>query len=230
LMVAQPVAKAQGYKSSHFSFNVEGGRCEVCKGEGVTTVEMQFMADIQLQCEACQGQRFKDNILEVTYNGKNIADILDLTVNQSLEFFEGKKKICDKLQPLSDVGLGYIKLGQASSTLSGGEAQRVKLATFLNKKNSDKKILFLFDEPSTGLHFHDIAKLMVSINSLVALGHTVVIIEHNLDIIKCADYIIDLGPEGGTGGGQLIFQGTPEDLVTNHLEDSYTAQFLKNKI
>ncbi len=230
LMVAQPVAKAQSYKSSHFSFNVEGGRCEVCKGEGVTTVEMQFMADIQLQCEACLGKRFKDNILEVTYKGKNIADILDMTVNQSLEFFEGKKKICDKLQPLSDVGLGYIKLGQASSTLSGGEAQRVKLATFLNKKNSDKKILFLFDEPSTGLHFHDIAKLMISINSLVALGHTVVIIEHNLDIIKCADYIIDLGPDGGTGGGQLIFQGTPEDLIANHIKDSYTAQFLQDKI
>ena len=228
LMIKQPIAKANNYKASHFSFNVDGGRCEVCNGEGYTTVEMQFMADIQLLCEGCQGKRFKDTILEVTYNGKNIAQILDLTIQESLTFFEKEKKILDKLEPLQEVGLGYIKLGQSSSTLSGGEAQRVKLATFLNKKSNNKNILFLFDEPSTGLHFHDVAKLMKSINALVNLGHSVVIIEHNLDIIKCADWIIDIGPEGGEKGGKLLFQGTPEGLI--NVKESYTGQFLKEKL
>ncbi len=230
LMVRTPIAKSQAYKASHFSFNVDGGRCEACKGEGVTTVEMQFMADIQLQCEGCQGKRFKDNILEVKFREKNIAEILDMTIDESISFFEGQTKLLDKLQPLVDVGLGYIKLGQASSTLSGGEAQRVKLATYLNKKGTSKNILFLFDEPSTGLHFHDIAKLMKSIHSLIEMGHSVVIIEHNLDIIKCADHLIDLGPEGGEKGGNLLFQGTPEELVKTKQKESYTAQYLKDKL
>lgn len=228
LMVKQPIAKANGYKPSHFSFNVDGGRCEICKGEGVTTVEMQFMADIQLQCEGCLGKRFKDNILEVKYKEKNITEILDLTIEESLMFFENQNKILDKLSPLFDVGLGYIQLGQSSSTLSGGEAQRVKLATFLNKKATNKNILFLFDEPSTGLHFHDVSKLMKSINSLIELGHSVVIIEHNLDIIKCADWIIDIGPEGGNKGGSLLFQGIPEELT--NIKESHTGRFLKDKL
>jgi excinuclease ABC subunit A len=224
-----PVSKLRGYKPSHFSFNVEGGRCETCQGEGEIKVEMQFMADIYLKCESCNGKRFKQEILEIEHNGKNIADILDLTVEESLEFFKDKKNILDKLTALSDVGLGYVKLGQSSNSLSGGEAQRVKLASFLGKNSTDGNILFIFDEPTTGLHFHDIAKLLKAMNALVDQGHTVIVIEHNLEVIKCADWIIDLGPEGGEKkGGQLIFEGTPEDMVKKG--SGYTAEFLRHKV
>jgi excinuclease ABC subunit A len=213
---------------------VDGGRCDACQGEGEITVEMQFMADVHLVCEACGGKRFKEEILEVQYNEKNIAAILDLTVEEALEFFAGEerygfgKKIIAKLKPLAEVGLGYIRLGQSSSTLSGGEAQRVKLAYFLGMGPSAHSTLFVFDEPTTGLHFHDIKKLMHSFNALLALGHTLVIIEHNPEVIKCADWIIDLGPEGGEEGGHIVFAGLPEDLVK--CEASYTGMFLKNKI
>jgi excinuclease ABC subunit A len=224
-----PLSKQRGYKPSHFSFNVEGGRCETCQGEGEITVEMQFMADIYLKCESCNGQRFKQEVLEVEYNGKNIADILDLTVEDALVFFRDKKSIYDKILPLFDVGLGYVKLGQSSNSLSGGEAQRVKLASFLGKNSSEGNILFIFDEPTTGLHFHDISKLLKAINALVDEGHTVVVIEHNLEVIKCADWIIDLGPEGGEKkGGNLLFAGTPEDMVKKG--KGYTAEFLRMKI
>jgi len=226
----QPLAKQRGYKPAHFSFNVEGGRCETCEGEGEIKVEMQFMADIFLTCESCQGKRFKPDILEVEYNGKNIADVLDMTVEEGLEFFKEKKSIHEKIQPLFDVGMGYVKLGQSSNTLSGGEAQRVKLASFLGKNAPDGQLLFIFDEPTTGLHFHDIAKLLRALNALVDEGHTVVVIEHNLEVIKCADWIIDLGPEGGEKhGGNLLFAGTPEDLVKK-AKGSYTAAFLKAKL
>jgi excinuclease ABC subunit A len=226
----QPLAKQRGYKPAYFSFNVEGGRCETCEGEGEIKVEMQFMADIFLKCESCQGKRFKPDILEVEYNGKNIADVLAMTVEESLEFFNEKKSIHEKIQPLFDVGMGYVKLGQSSNTLSGGEAQRVKLASFLGKNSPDGQILFIFDEPTTGLHFHDIAKLLRALNALVNEGHTVVVIEHNLEVIKCADWIIDLGPEGGEKkGGNLLFAGTPEDMV-KEAEGSYTAEFLKAKL
>lgn len=223
------LSKQRGYKPSFFSFNVEGGRCETCQGEGEIKVEMQFMADIFLKCESCHGKRFKQEILEVEYNGKNIADILDLTVEEALEFFKDKKSIYDKIMPLYEVGLGYVKLGQSSNSLSGGEAQRVKLASFLGKNSPDGQIMFIFDEPTTGLHFHDISKLLKAINALVDEGHTVIVIEHNLEVVKCADWIIDLGPEGGEKkGGNLIFAGTPEEMVKNG--KGYTAQFLKNKI
>jgi excinuclease ABC subunit A len=226
----QPLAKQRGYKPAHFSFNVEGGRCETCEGEGEIKVEMQFMADIFLTCESCQGKRFKSDILEVEYTGKNIADVLDMTVEESLEFFKEKKLIHEKIQPLFDVGMGYAKLGQSSNTLSGGEAQRVKLASFFGKNAPDGPILFIFDEPTTGLHFHDISKLLKAINALVNQGHTVVVIEHNLEVIKCADWIIDLGPEGGEKhGGNLLFAGTPEDMVKK-AKGSYTAEFLKTKL
>lgn len=229
LYADQPLAKQRGYKPSHFSFNVEGGRCETCEGEGETRVEMQFMADIFLKCESCHGKRFKQEVLEVEYNGKNIADILDLTVEQSLAFFKEKKSIYDKVVPLADVGLGYVKLGQSSNSLSGGEAQRVKLASFLGKNSSEGNILFIFDEPTTGLHFHDISKLLKAINALVDQGHSVIIIEHNLEIIKCADWIIDLGPEGGEkNGGKLMFVGTPEEMVKKGA--GYTAEFLRKKL
>ncbi len=225
----QPLAKQRGYKPSHFSFNVEGGRCDTCQGEGEIKVEMQFMADIFLKCESCQGRRFKQEILEVELAGKNIADILDLTVEQALEFFKDKKSVYDKLLPLNDVGLGYVKLGQSSNSLSGGEAQRVKLASFLGKNAAEGNILFIFDEPTTGLHFHDISKLLKAINALVDDGHTVVVIEHNLEMIKCADWVIDLGPEGGEKkGGQLVFAGTPEDMVKKG--KGYTADFLRSKL
>jgi excinuclease ABC subunit A len=225
----QPLAKQRGYKPSHFSFNVEGGRCETCQGEGEIKVEMQFMADIYLKCESCNGKRFKQEILEIDYNGKNIADILDLTVEDALGFFSDKKGVYDKILPLNDVGLGYVKLGQSSNSLSGGEAQRVKLASFLGKNSAEGHILFIFDEPTTGLHFHDISKLLKAINALVDQGHTVIIIEHNLEIIKCADWIIDLGPEGGEKrGGNLIFQGTPEEMVKKG--KGYTAEFLREKL
>ncbi|MEP2773740.1 MAG: excinuclease ABC subunit UvrA [Fulvivirga sp.] len=226
-----PLSKQRGYKPSHYSFNVDGGRCETCQGEGVVKIEMQFMADIFLTCESCKGKRFKQEILDVTYNDKNIADVLDLTVTEALEFFEGKASIVNKLQPLYDVGLGYIGLGQSSNSLSGGEAQRVKLAYYLGKNTRDKRehILFIFDEPTTGLHFHDITKLLDSINALVEQGNSVIIIEHNMEVIKSADWIIDLGPEGGEQGGEVTFSGTPEELIK--LKDSnHTARFLAEKL
>ncbi len=230
LYADQPLSKQRGYKPSHFSFNVEGGRCETCEGEGEIKVEMQFMADIFLKCESCHGKRFKQEVLEVEYNEKNIADVLDMTVEEGLEFFRDKKSIFEKIQPLFDVGMGYVKLGQSSNTLSGGEAQRVKLASFLGKNSSDGHVLFIFDEPTTGLHFHDISKLLKAINALVDQGNSVVVIEHNLEVIKCADWIIDLGPEGGEKkGGKLLFSGTPEDMVKK-AKGSYTAEFLKGKL
>ncbi len=225
----QPLSKQRGYKPSHFSFNVEGGRCETCEGEGETKVEMQFMADIFLRCESCHGKRFKQEVLEVEYNGKNISDILDMTVEEAMSFFKEKKSIHEKITPLFDVGLGYVKLGQSSNSLSGGEAQRVKLASFLGKNSSDGNIMFIFDEPTTGLHFHDISKLLKAINALVDQGHTVIVIEHNLEVIKCADWIIDLGPDGGEkNGGKLMFQGTPEEMAANG--KGYTADFIRTKI
>lgn len=236
LFAEQALSKARGYKPSQFSFNIEGGRCEMCEGEGVINIEMQFMADIQLVCEACNGKRFKQETLDILYKEKNIADILDLTVDEAIGFFhnsEGKassteNKIVSKLQPLADVGLGYIRLGQASSTLSGGEAQRIKLASFLSKGNIQDHTLFVFDEPTTGLHFHDIKKLLYAFNALIEQGNTVLIIEHNPDVIKCADWVIDLGPEGGDEGGQIVFEGTPEGLVK--CEASYTGKFLREKL
>lgn len=230
LYADQPLAKQRGYKPSNFSFNVEGGRCETCEGEGEIKVEMQFMADIFLECESCHGKRFKQETLEVEYNGKNIADVLDMTIEDGLQFFKDKKTVYDKILPLYEVGLGYVKLGQSSNSLSGGEAQRVKLASFLGKNSTEGNILFIFDEPTTGLHFHDISKLLKAINALVDQGHTVIVIEHNLEIIKCADWIIDLGPEGGEKkGGKLLFEGTPEDMVKK-AKGSYTAEFLKEKL
>jgi excinuclease ABC subunit A len=225
-----PMAKSRGYKPAHFSFNVEGGRCETCQGEGEITIEMQFMADIKLTCESCAGRRFKQEILEVTFQDKNIAEILDMTVEESIPFFSEKlPRIAEKIDPLFQVGLGYIKLGQSSNSLSGGEAQRVKLASFLGKGNSNKgKTLFIFDEPTTGLHFHDIKKLLKALNDLVEQGDTVVIIEHNMEVIKCADHIIDLGPEGGEQGGHLCFEGSPEEMI--HLKNNPTASYLSQKI
>lgn len=224
-----PLSKMRGYKPSHFSFNVEGGRCDTCQGEGEIKVEMQFMADIFLKCESCHGKRFKQEILEIEHNGKSIAGILDMTVEDSLDFFKDKKSIYDKILPLNDVGLGYVKLGQSSNSLSGGEAQRVKLASFLGKNSAEGHILFIFDEPTTGLHFHDISKLLKAMNALVDEGHSVIVIEHNLEVIKCADWIIDLGPEGGEkNGGQLVFAGTPEEMVKK--DKGYTASFLRKKI
>lgn len=231
LYADQPLAKQRGYKPSHFSFNVEGGRCDTCEGEGEIKVEMQFMADIFLECESCHGKRFKQEVLEVEHKGKSIADVLDMTVEEGLEFFKDKKPVYDRILPLFDVGLGYVKLGQSSNSLSGGEAQRVKLASFLGKNSSNNSdhILFIFDEPTTGLHFHDISKLLKAINALVDEGHSVIVIEHNLEVIKCADWIIDLGPEGGEkNGGHLLFEGTPEEMVKKG--KGYTAEFLKTKI
>ena len=231
LFADQPLSKTNNFKPAHFSFNVDGGRCEVCEGEGTVKIEMQFMADLHLTCENCGGKRFKKEILEVEYNGKNIADVLDLSVEEALTFFEGNTSITNKLQPLFDVGLGYVKLGQGSNSLSGGEAQRVKLASFLakgQKLNSSDHILFIFDEPTTGLHFHDIRKLLDAINALVEAGNSVVIIEHNTEIIKNADWIIDLGPEGGEEGGSVCFAGLPDEMIK--LKDNYTAQYLREKI
>ena len=229
LYAEQPLAKQLGYGAGYFSFNTEGGRCEECKGEGTVTVEMQFMADLVLECESCHGKRFKADTLEVKYQGKNIYDILEMTVNQAIEFFTEHKqsKIVKRLRPLQEVGLGYVKLGQSSSTLSGGESQRVKLAYFLSIEKSEPTI-FVFDEPTTGLHFHDIKKLLEAFDSLISRGHTIVIIEHNLDVIKCADHIIDLGPEGGDRGGYLVVTGTPEEVAA--CAASYTGQFLKEKL
>ena len=230
LYADQPLAKQRGYKPSNFSFNVEGGRCETCEGEGEIKVEMQFMADIFLECESCHGKRFKQETLEIEYNGANIADVLDMTIEDALDFFQDKKPVYDKIVPLNDVGLGYVKLGQSSNSLSGGEAQRVKLASFLGKNSPEGNILFIFDEPTTGLHFHDISKLLKAMNALVDQGHSVIVIEHNLEVIKCADWIIDLGPEGGEKkGGNLLFEGTPEDMVKK-AKGSFTADFLKDKL
>ena len=232
LYADQQAAKQMGFTPAYFSFNVEGGRCEECKGDGTITVEMQFMADITLTCESCHGKRFKQDILEIEYRGKNINDVLEMTINQAIEFFSeqqgsAEKKIIKRLKPLQDVGLGYIKLGQASSTLSGGENQRVKLAYFLSNEKQEPTI-FVFDEPTTGLHFHDIKTLLKAFDSLIEKGHTVVIIEHNMDVIKCADYVIDMGPEGGDKGGFLVCAGTPEDIAS--CEKSYTGKYLKDKI
>ena len=231
VMADQAVAKSRGYKPSHFSFNVDGGRCEVCQGEGEVKIEMQFMADIYLKCEGCGGKRFKQEVLEVTLHDKNVADILDMTVDEAITFFRPvEPKMADKLQPLQDVGLGYIGLGQSANTLSGGEAQRVKLASFLGKGNPNKGgTLFIFDEPTTGLHFHDIRKLLSAINALVDQGDSVIIIEHNMEVIKNADHIIDLGPEGGETGGYVTFTGTPEEMV-KLTDGNYTAEYLKGKV
>jgi len=228
----QQLAKQNGFKPSYFSFNVDGGRCDECLGEGSIKVEMQFMADVNLECESCRGKRFKPEILEVEYNSKNIYDILNLTVDDAIEFFSIKKgnsenRIVEKLKVLQNVGLGYIKLGQSSSTLSGGESQRLKLATFLDK-TSTNKTLFIFDEPTTGLHFHDIKKLLASFEALILQGNTILVIEHNLDVIKCADWIIDLGPGGGENGGNVVFAGTPEEIVLN--KNSVTGKYLINKL
>ncbi len=227
LFATQPLAKARGYKSSFFSFNVEGGRCEECQGEGTVTVSMQFMSDVHLVCDECHGRRYKDEALEVTYRGKNINDVLDLSVDEAVEFFNDNetKNIYQRLKPLQDVGLGYLTLGQSSSSLSGGEAQRIKLASYLVRGENVNPVLFIFDEPSTGLHFHDIEKLLAAFDRLIEKGHSVVVIEHHHDIIKSADWVIDLGPEGGSEGGQVVFAGTPEDLLK--CKESYTAKYLK---
>ena len=230
LYAKEKLSKVRGYQAKHFSFNVDGGRCESCKGEGTINVEMVFMADVQLHCETCNGKRFKKEVLEVTFEGKNINDILTMTIDDAIAFFAEYKqtKITQKLQPLQDVGLGYVQLGQSSSTLSGGEAQRIKLASFLVKGATKDKALFVFDEPTTGLHFHDIKKLLASFDALIEKGHSIIVIEHNLDLIKCADWIIDLGPEGGENGGKLLGAGTPEDLVK--MKKSITASYLKEKL
>ena len=229
LFANQKLAKIRNFQSKHFSFNVDGGRCEVCKGEGEVTIEMQFMADVHLTCEACGGKRFKKEVLEVMYEGKNIDDLLNTTIDDAVAFFQKHKqtKIAEKLKPLQDVGLGYVTLGQSSSTLSGGEAQRIKLASFLSKSDSKEKVLFIFDEPTTGLHFHDIRKLLDSLQALIEKGHSVIIIEHNVEMIKSADYVIDLGLEGGAKGGNLIATGTPEEIAKN--KQSYTGKYLKLK-
>src|ERR1700761_9479584 len=227
LYAAQPVAKAAGLKPSSFSFNVEGGRCDVCQGEGEVKIEMQFMADIFLTCETCGGKRFKQHILDVTYNEKNVSDVLSMTIDEALEFFAKEPKILAKIKPLVEVGLGYVQLGQSSNTLSGGEAQRIKLASFLVKENNTHKTLFIFDEPTTGLHFADIKKLLKSFDALLEHGNTIIVIEHNMDVIKCADWVIDIGPEGGDNGGKVVFEGLPEDLIKE--KDSYTGKFLKER-
>lgn len=235
LFTSLPLSKARNYKPAHFSFNVDGGRCEMCEGEGIIKVEMQFMADVHLTCETCHGKRFKDETLEIEYHGKNIFDILEMTIDDAIAFFEThtneskiERKIIEKLKPLQEVGLGYVKLGQSSSTLSGGEAQRIKLASFIGKGKSLQPILFIFDEPTTGLHFHDVKKLLKAFDALIENGHSLVVIEHNLDIVKCADWVIDLGPEGGDEGGELVFAGIPEDLVK--CKNSHTGKYLKEKL
>ncbi len=232
LFSSQPLAKQLNFTPAFFSFNVEGGRCEECKGDGEIVVEMQFMADLKLTCESCHGKRFNSDVLEVEYNGNNIYDVLNMTIDQAMEFFGSKKgatekKIVKRMKPLQDVGLGYVKLGQSSSTLSGGESQRVKLAFFLGEEKTDST-LFIFDEPTTGLHFHDIKTLLKAFYALLDRGHTIVIIEHNMDVIKCADYIVDLGPGGGDKGGYVVSSGTPEEVVKS--KESYTAEYLKEKL
>jgi excinuclease ABC subunit A len=231
LYADQPQAVHTGLTAASFSFNVAGGRCEECQGEGVIKVSMQFMADVELVCDACHGKRFKDEILEIKYRGKSIYDTLEMSVDDAIKFFSEDKsnatcrRIVERLQPLQDVGLGYIRLGQSSSTLSGGESQRVKLASFLSKDNDQKQIIFIFDEPTTGLHFHDINRLLRAFNALIANGHTIVIVEHNMEVIKCADWVIDLGPDAGDKGGNIVFEGTPQEL--EQCEQSYTGRFLK---
>jgi excinuclease ABC subunit A len=233
LFAGQPLSKYNGFTPSHFSFNIDGGRCDECQGEGEIKVEMQFMADVHLVCDSCHGRRFKDEVLEVHYEGKSIHDILELTIDEAIDFFTvqkgtTEKAIARKLSPLADVGLGYVKLGQSSSTLSGGESQRVKLASFLGTEKESTSLLFIFDEPTTGLHFHDIRKLLEAFNALIGKGHTVLIIEHNPEVIKTADWVIDLGPEGGEDGGYIVFEGTPESLV--QCEGSYTGKYLSGKL
>jgi excinuclease ABC subunit A len=230
LYAKQTTSKLRNYQAKHFSFNVDGGRCETCKGDGEVTIEMQFMADVHLECETCNGKRFKKEVLEVNFEGKNIDDLLKMTIDEAVMFFEthGQAKITQKLQPLKDVGLGYVQLGQSSSTLSGGEAQRIKLASFLVKGATKEKMLFVFDEPTTGLHFHDIKKLLKSFDALLDKGHSIIVIEHNLELIKCADYIIDIGPEGGENGGQLVAFGTPEEIAKN--KKSLTGKYLAEKL
>lgn len=228
LFAKQNLSKIRGFSAKHFSFNVEGGRCEECKGDGEIHIEMQFLSDISLECEVCKGKRFKREVLDVKYREKSIYDVLHLTIEQALDFFEDRPEIALKLQPLEKVGLGYLRLGQSSSTLSGGEAQRLKLAYYLGQENSSDRIFFIFDEPTTGLHFHDIKKLLIAFNDLVEMGHTVLVVEHNMDIIKSADWVVDLGPEGGKNGGSVVGMGTPEELSA--VENSYTGQFLKEKL
>lgn len=228
LMSNQQLSKIRGFKPKHFSFNVEGGRCDACNGEGEQVIEMQFLADVRLECEDCKGRRFKNEVLDVKYMGKNIFDILDMSIDEAIEFFKSQKDVIKKIKPLSNVGLGYIKLGQSSSTLSGGEAQRVKLASFLNKERNDGQVFFIFDEPTTGLHFHDINKLLGALNALIEKGHTVLVVEHNMEVIKSADWVIDLGPEGGKNGGKLVFQGSPEGLAK--CKRSLTGEHLKEKL
>jgi excinuclease ABC subunit A len=224
LFSKQPLSKMRGFLPKHFSFNVDGGRCDTCKGEGEQIVEMQFLADVHLTCEVCNGKRFKEEVLEVSYKDKNIFDVLDMSVDEAIDFFREEKNLSKAIQPLSDVGLGYIKLGQSSDTLSGGEAQRVKLASFLGKGKGTGKILFIFDEPTTGLHFHDIKKLLNSFNALIEQGHSIIVIEHNMEVIRSADWIIDLGPEAGDGGGGLVYAGKPEGL--KKIKESRTGKFL----
>jgi excinuclease ABC subunit A len=227
LFSSQPSAKAAGLKPSAFSFNVEGGRCDVCQGEGEVKIEMQFMADIYLPCESCEGKRFKQHVLDVSYQDKNVSEVLEMTIDEALEFFTKEHKITNKLQPLVDVGLGYVHLGQSSNTLSGGEAQRIKLASFLIKGTNSHNTLFIFDEPTTGLHFHDIKKLLKSFEALIEQGNTIIVIEHNMDVVKCADWVIDIGPGGGDEGGSLVFEGTPEDLIK--FKGSFTGDYLKER-
>ncbi len=225
LFTSLPLSKMRGFKPKHFSFNVEGGRCEACKGEGVQVIDMQFLADVTLECEECKGKRFKTEILDVTYKQKNIFDVLEMDIHEAIEFFEGHTEIISRLKPLDEIGLGYVKLGQASSTLSGGEAQRVKLASFLIKDKSSQHIFFIFDEPTTGLHYEDVRKLLIAMNKLNENGHSVLVIEHNMEVLKCADYLIDIGPGGGEHGGKILFQGPPEEIKS--IKESYTAQYLK---
>ena len=231
-LTIKPVKDMLGFKASHFSFNIDGGRCEECQGEGEIKVEMQFMADVRLICDSCHGKRFKDEVLNVTYRDRSIFDILEMTINEAIEFFgeeqnSSEKRIVRKLTPLQRVGLGYVKLGQSSSTLSGGESQRIKLAYFLSKESDEERVLFIFDEPTTGLHMHDISLLLSSLESLLEKGHTILVIEHNLEVIKYADWIIDLGPEGGDQGGKIVFQGVPEDIPAT---GSHTGHYLKSKL
>jgi excinuclease ABC subunit A len=220
----QPMAKMRGFQPKHYSFNVDGGRCDACKGEGEQVVEMQFLADVHLVCDVCNGKRFKEEVLEVTYKMKSIYDVLNLSVDEAIDFFKDEKNIAKAIQPLQDVGLGYIKLGQSSDTLSGGEAQRVKLASFLGKGKGIGHVLFIFDEPTTGLHFHDIKKLLTSFNALIDQGHSILVIEHNTDVIRSADWVIDLGPEAGDEGGNLVFSGVPAEL--KKVKESYTGKFM----
>jgi excinuclease ABC subunit A len=233
LFSRQALAKMRGYKPGFFSFNVDGGRCEICEGEGSITVGMQFMADVELNCDHCKGQRYKSETLEVYYRGINIYDLLEMNLGEAYNFFQEstdklEQKISEKIKPLIDVGLGYLKVGQSSSTLSGGEAQRIKLASFLSKGGNVTPTLFIFDEPTTGLHFFDIEKLLLAFNALIQKGHSIIVVEHNIDVIKCADWIIDLGPTGGDEGGQLLFSGTPEDLVKE--PKNATGKYLQEKL